>query len=75
MQNIDGFVTVDDAARLTGFSHWSIRRWVGTRLTRYESMGRVLVSRTELLELVKPKKVEAEHIVGPKPQAGQDAHA
>jgi hypothetical protein len=58
MQSNDDFLTVDEAARLTGFSHWSIRRWVGTRLTRYEAMGRVLVSRTELLELVKPKKAE-----------------
>lgn len=62
MQKIDGFVTVDDAARLTGFSHWSIRRWVGSKLTRYESMGRVLVSRAELLDLVKPRKVEAEQV-------------
>jgi hypothetical protein len=59
MQN-DDFLTVDEAARLTGYSHWSIRRWVGTRLTRYESMGRVLVSRAELLELVKPKKAEGQ---------------
>lgn len=58
MRSNDDFLTLDEAARLTGFSHWSIRRWVGTKLTRYESMGRVLVSRTELLELVKPKKVE-----------------
>jgi hypothetical protein len=50
MQSNDDFVTVDEAARLTGFSHWSIRRWAGTRLTRYESVGRVLVSRAELLE-------------------------
>jgi hypothetical protein len=54
------FLTVDEAARLTGFSHWSIRRWVGTRLTRYESMGRILVSRVELIELVKPKKAEGQ---------------
>jgi excisionase family DNA binding protein len=57
MQSNNDFLTVDEAAKLTGFSHWSIRRWVGARLTRFESMGRVLVSRAELLELVKPKKV------------------
>jgi hypothetical protein len=33
---------------------------VGTRLTRYESMGRILVSRVELIELVKPKKAEGQ---------------
>ena len=57
MQSNEEFLTVDQAAQLSGFSHWSIRRWVGTQLTRYESLGRVLVSRAELLELVKPKKV------------------
>ncbi len=56
MQRNDEFLTLDEAAQLTGFSHWSIRRWVGTRLTRYTSMGRVLVSREELLELVRPKR-------------------
>lgn len=60
MQSNDDFLTVDEAARLTGFSHWSIRRWVGVRLTRYESLGRVLVSRVELLELVKPKKAKGQ---------------
>ena len=60
MQSNNDFLTLEEAAKLTGFSHWSIRRWVGARLTRYESMGRVLVSRAELLELVKPKKVEAQ---------------
>ena len=62
MQGNKNFLTVDEAARLTGFSHWSIRRWLGTKLTRYESMGRVLVSRAELLELVKPKRrANADH--------------
>jgi hypothetical protein len=57
MQSNNDFLTLEEAAKLTGFSHWSIRRWVGTRLTRYESMGRILVSRAELLALVEPKKV------------------
>ena len=60
MRKNDDFLTVDEAARLTGYSHWSIRRWVGTELTRYESRGRVLVSRAELLELVKPKRAEGQ---------------
>lgn len=58
MQSNSDFLTLDEAAKLTGFSHWSIRRWVGTKLTRYESMGRILVNRVELLALVKPKKSE-----------------
>jgi hypothetical protein len=61
MQHAD-FLTVDEAARLTGFSHWSIRRWLSTsppKLTRYKIGNRTVVSRTELLELVKPKKVES----------------
>jgi hypothetical protein len=58
MQSEADFLTVDEAALLTGFSHWTIRRWVGTKLTRFESMSRVLVSRTELLELVKPQRIE-----------------
>jgi len=60
MQSNDDFLTLEEAAKLTGFSHWSIRRWVGTRLTRYESMGRILVSRVELLALVEPEKVETQ---------------
>ena len=60
MQSNDDFLTLEEAAKLTGFSHWSIRRWVGIRLTRYESMGRILVSRVELLALVEPKKVETQ---------------
>lgn len=58
MQSNSDFLTLDEAAKLTGFSHWSIRRWAGTKLTRYESMGRILVNRVELLALVKPKKSE-----------------
>ena len=57
--NTNEFLTVDEAAQLVGMSHWTIRRWAGTRLTRYASMGRVVVSRAELLDLVKPKKAEA----------------
>lgn len=53
----DGFVTIDEAANLSGLSHWSIRRMLSrARLTRYRSCGRVLVQREELLELVRPKK-------------------
>jgi hypothetical protein len=62
MQNNNDFLTVDEAARLTGFSHWSIRRWLSTsppRLTRYKIGARTVINRAELLELVKPQKVEA----------------
>jgi excisionase family DNA binding protein len=52
------FLTVDGAAQLVGMSHWTIRRWLkpGGKLTRYRAGSRVVVSRSELLELVKPKK-------------------
>ena len=53
------FVTVDGAARLVGLTHWTIRRWLQTkRLTRYKSGQQTVVSRVELLELLKPKKAE-----------------
>lgn len=61
MKSTDGaneFLTVDGAALLVGMSHWTIRRWLepGGKLTRYRAASRVLVSRTELLGLVKPEK-------------------
>ena len=54
------FLSVDEAARLVGLSHWTIRLWLQKgRLTRYKSgPARTVVSRSELLELVKPKKAE-----------------
>jgi excisionase family DNA binding protein len=53
------FLTVDGAARLVGLTHWTIRRWLQTkRLTRYKSGQQTVVSRTELLELLKPKKAK-----------------
>jgi excisionase family DNA binding protein len=59
MQNATEFLTVDEAAQLAGLSHWTIRRWLDSgRLTRYRAASRVVVSRAELLELVKPKKSE-----------------
>ena len=60
MQSNDGFLTVDEAARLVGLSHWTIRLWLQKgRLARYKSgPTRTVVSRSELVELVKPKKVE-----------------
>jgi excisionase family DNA binding protein len=56
--NSSEFITVDEAAQLTGYSHWSIRRWLapGGKLTRYRAGSRIVISRAELLELVKPKK-------------------
>jgi excisionase family DNA binding protein len=59
MQSKEDFLTVDEAARLTGFSHWSIRRWLRVspgKLTRYKIGSRVVVSRSELLALLEPKK-------------------
>lgn len=61
MHNAIDFLTVDEAARFAGFSHWTVRRWVNLgRLTRYRIGVRVVVSRAELLELVKPRK-EGQH--------------
>ena len=60
MQSNAEFLTVDEAAQLTGFSHWSIRRWLGAfppKLTRYKIGSRIVVSRSELLALLEPKKV------------------
>lgn len=61
MHNAVDFLTVDEAAQLTGYSHWTIRRWLepGGKLTRYRAGSRVVVSRSELLELVKPKAEES----------------
>ena len=58
MHSADEFLMVDDAAQLTGYSHWTIRRWLNVgKLSRYRAGSRVVVSRSELVELVKPKKV------------------
>jgi excisionase family DNA binding protein len=59
MQNRDDFLTVDEAAKLIGISHWTIRRWLGAgSLARYKAGTRTVVKRAELLELVKPKRAE-----------------
>ena len=58
MHNADDFLTVDDAAQLAGYSHWTIRHWLDSgKLSRYRAGSRVVVNRAELIELVKPKKV------------------
>ena len=63
------FLTVDEAARLVGLSHWTVRNYVRrARLTKYRSGNRTLVSRVELLELLKPVKVRPA-----KPSARQGA--
>jgi excisionase family DNA binding protein len=56
--NVNNFLTVDEAALLVGMSHWTVRRWLDLgKLTRYKSASRTFVSRSELLELLKPRKV------------------
>jgi excisionase family DNA binding protein len=57
------FLTVDGAAQLVGMSHWTIRRWLepSGKLTRYRAGSRIVVSRSELLELVKPKREEIQN--------------
>ena len=53
------FLTVEEAAQLAGLSHWTIRMWQRKgRLKRYKVGSRTVVSRTELLELVKPTRVK-----------------
>ena len=60
INNSEDFLTVDQAAALVGLSHWTIRKYIHDgALQRYRSLGRNLVRREELLELVKPKKVGA----------------
>jgi excisionase family DNA binding protein len=55
-----GFLTVVEAAQLAGLSHWTIRLWLQKGLLKkYKSASRTVVSRAELLELVKPKPVMA----------------
>ena len=57
-ENADSFVTIDEAAQLVGHSHWTIRLWLRkSLLTRYKSGSRIVVSRSELLSLLEPKKV------------------
>lgn len=53
------FLTVEDAAQLVGLSHWTLRCWLRLgRLTKYRSgRRRTMISRVELLELLKPVKV------------------
>lgn len=51
------FLTVEEAARLVGRSHWTIRLWQAKgRLTRFKVGSRTVVSRTELVELVNAKQ-------------------
>lgn len=57
IHNASDFLTVDEAAELVGLSHWTIRKYIHDgKLQRYRSLSRTVVSRSELLELVKPKK-------------------
>lgn len=52
------FLTVVEAAELTGRSHWTIRLWITKGwLTRFKCASRTVVSRAELLELLTPKPV------------------
>jgi excisionase family DNA binding protein len=53
------YLTVEEAAELAGLSHWTVRSWLHKgRLTRYKSASRTVVSRTELLALLQPKKTD-----------------
>lgn len=57
MSEQTNFLTVEEAAQFVGLSHWTLRSWLHKgRLTKYKSVSRTLVNRSELLELLKPKK-------------------
>ena len=59
MEGKSEFVTVDEAAELVGLSHWTLRLWLHKGLlTKYKSASRTVVSRSELLALVKPHPVQ-----------------
>jgi excisionase family DNA binding protein len=67
--NSADFLTVDEAAQLVGLSHWTIRKYMhDAKLQRYVSGSRIVVSRSELLELLKPVRVRPA-----KPSARQGA--
>jgi excisionase family DNA binding protein len=52
------FLTIDEAAQLVGISHWTLRMWLRRgRLTRYKTVSRTVIRRSELLELTRPKRV------------------
>ena len=62
-ENAENFLTVDDAAQLVCLSHWTVRSWLHKGLlTRYKSGSRTVVNRSELLELLKPKKVHRQEM-------------
>ncbi len=64
------FLTVDEAARLVGLSHWTLRSWLQKgRLTKFKSASRTVVRRMELLELLKPKRLDNE--IDPSRQRGE----
>jgi excisionase family DNA binding protein len=53
------FMTVDEAAQLAGVTHWTVRLWLHKgKLTRYKSGQHPLIRRTELNELLRPRKAE-----------------
>ena len=60
------FLTVDEAARLVGLSHWTIRMYLHKRrLTKYRLGSRTVVSRQELLGLVHVEKIVPAEISSP----------
>jgi excisionase family DNA binding protein len=53
------FLTVDEAAQLVGLSHWTLRSWLQKgRLSRFKSGSRTVVSRSQLLGLLKPREFD-----------------
>ncbi len=58
IENLQDFLTVEEAARLVGLSHWTIRMYLHQRkLTKYRLCSRTMVNRDELLALVHVEEI------------------
>lgn len=65
-ENQEDFLTIDEAARFVGLSHWTIRMYLQKRrLTKYRLCNRTVVSRRELTALVHIKEIAPAGSVGP----------
>lgn len=61
MQTNPKFLTLPEAAQETGFSHWTLRKFLHDgKLTRYRLGSRVLLDRSEVMSLLRPQKIEPE---------------
>jgi excisionase family DNA binding protein len=57
-ENLKDFLTIEEAARLVGLSHWTIRLYLQKRrLTKYRLCNRTVVSRKELVALIHVEEI------------------